>query len=187
MLSVLLFSHSQAHAIEEASYEVLKKDDRLEVRQYDPQIVAEVTVGGSFDEAGDKAFRPLFRYISGDNLSRGKIAMTAPVSLSEQPQEIAMTAPVSQRQTGQSWAVSFMMVSIREIPSSLAAVVRYSGTWSKRNYQRHLDELMEWVTTNNYQVMDEPAWARYNAPFTPWFMRRNEIIVRIERVEVGRP
>jgi hypothetical protein len=175
----------------------------LEVRQYDPQIVAEVTVGGSFDEAGDKAFRPLFRYISGDNLSRGKIAMTAPVSLSEQPQEIAMTAPVSQRQTGQSWAVSFMMpaeftmdtipvptdkrVSIREIPSSLAAVVRYSGTWSKRNYQRHLDELMEWVTTNNYQVMDEPAWARYNAPFTPWFMRRNEIIVRIERVEVGRP
>jgi hypothetical protein len=197
MLALLLIMFTgPAEAIEEAEYQVLRTDGDIELREYAPQIVAEVTVRGSFKEAGNLAFRPLFNYISGDNTSRDEIAMTAPVSMTGESQEIAMTAPVSQQQSGQEWSVSFMMpasftmetipvptnenVVIREIPASRSAVIRYSGTWSEDRYQRHLDELNSWLEANDLEAAGEPVWARYNGPFTPWFMRRNEIIVRVQ-------
>ena len=184
-----------AEAIEEAQYDVVAKEGNMEIRDYAPQIVAEVSVQGSFQEAGNRAFRPLFNYISGDNKAQGKIEMTAPVSTVKSPQEIAMTAPVSQELKDGKWAVSFMMpaeftmdtipvpnnerVTIRQIEPRRAAVVRYSGTWSEKRFQRHLQELDNWLQANDYEVTCEPVWARYNGPFTPWFMRRNEIIVPI--------
>lgn len=67
-------------AIEEAPYKVLKSDGKFEIREYAPHILAETIVEGDLEEAGNKAFRPLFRYISGDNRARTKVAMTAPVS-----------------------------------------------------------------------------------------------------------
>src|SRR5512139_4226019 len=77
---LMLTGATTAMATAEAPYTVLKKDDIFELREYPPQILAEIIVEGGLEDAGNKAFRPLFRYISGDNRSRGKIAMTAPVS-----------------------------------------------------------------------------------------------------------
>ena len=87
----------QAMAIEEAKYTVLKKEGHLELRQYAPHIVAETLVESDFEGAGNKAFRRLFNYISGNNESRQKIAMTAPVSQAVQGEKIAMTVPVGQQ------------------------------------------------------------------------------------------
>ncbi|MCK7469980.1 MAG: heme-binding protein [Desulfomicrobium escambiense] len=78
--AVIIFGAMDAMAIEEAAYKVLKKDNRFEIRDYAPHILAETVVEGDFEEAGNKAFNMLFRYISGDNRSREKVAMTAPVS-----------------------------------------------------------------------------------------------------------
>jgi hypothetical protein len=33
-----------------------------------------------------------------------------------------------------------------------------------------------------YRVSGEPRWARYDPPWKPWFLRRNEVIVPIEPV-----
>jgi hypothetical protein len=76
---------------------------------YTPHILAETVVEGDLEEAGNKAFRRLFRYISGDNRSRDKVAMTAPVSQEQKGEKITMTAPVGQRSVQEKWAVSFMM------------------------------------------------------------------------------
>ncbi|MGD8347514.1 MAG: heme-binding protein, partial [Lysobacterales bacterium] len=138
----------------------------------------------------------LFRYIDGQNEARDTIAMTAPVSQKQGAQKIAMTAPVSQEAGADGWLVSFMMpssftmdtipvplddaVNIRQLPAYRAAAIRYSGFWSEKNYQRHLAELMEWIEAQNLRVTGSPVWARYNAPFTPWFMRRNEILVPVD-------
>jgi hypothetical protein len=182
-------------AVEEAKYTVLEKQDKLEIREYAPSIVAEVLVEGDFENASSAAFRTLFKYISGKNTGRSKIAMTAPVSQKPAPEKIAMTSPVGQRKSGQGWAVSFMMpasytmetipvpddpsVVLREVPAYRAAAIRYSGTWSEKGYRRQLTQLRQWMETQNLEPAGEPVWARYNAPFTPWFMRRNEILIAI--------
>lgn len=194
-IAALLLVPVSATAIEEAGYDLVDRDGAMEIRDYDAQIVAEVVVDDSFEDAGDRAFGKLFSYISGANTARGEIAMTAPVSQQKQGEKIAMTAPVGQRDTGQGWAVSFMMpaeyrmetlpqptdpaVRLRAVPPFRAAVVRYSGFWSERRYREHLAELGAWLQQRGLEPAGEPVWARYNAPFTPWFMRRNEIVIPI--------
>ncbi|MEI7881439.1 MAG: heme-binding protein [bacterium] len=37
--------------------------------------------------------------------------------------------------------------------------------------------MRDWMKANGLIAAGEPIWARYNPPFTPWFMRRNEILV----------
>ena len=182
-----------AMGTEEAAYTVEKTDGDFQVRRYAPQVVAETVVDGTLEEAGNKAFRPLFNYISGANRSQGKIAMTAPVAQQREGEKIAMTAPVGQEALSNQWAVTFMMptnytietlpeptdekVRLRAIPARRMAAVQYSGTWSRERYERNLDRLREWMKAQGFAAAGDPVWARYNAPFTPWFLRRNEILV----------
>ena len=182
-------------ATEEAEYTVVSKDGDFEIRDYSASIVAETIIDKDFEAAGNKAFRPLFKFISGDNTKQDKIAMTSPVAQEKRSEKIAMTSPVGQRSEGEGWAVSFMMpasytmetipqptdpaVSIREIPAYRAAAIRYSGRWSEKNYREHLAELQTWISENELEIVGEPAWARYDPPFKPWFMRRNEVLIPI--------
>ena len=169
--------------------------EKFEIREYAPHILAEIVVEGNLEEAGNKAFRPLFRYISGDNKSRGKIAMTAPVSQEQKGERISMPAPVSQQSIQGKWAVSFMMpasytletlptpddpsIKLRQVPARRVAAVRYSGFWSEEKYLLNKAKLEAWIRENRLTVVGEPVWARYNPPFTLWFMRRNEILIPV--------
>jgi len=184
-----------AMATEEAPYTVIKTDGIFELREYAPQVLAEIMVDGDLEGAGNKAFRPLFRYISGDNKAQSKIAMTAPVSQERQGEKIAMTAPVSQQRVQGKWAVSFMMpaaytmetlpapddpnITLRQVPARRVAAVRYSGFWSEEKYLLHKEKLEKWITDNRFSVSGEPVWARYNSPFAPWFLRRNEVLIPV--------
>ena len=196
ILLVLTFTTvPNAMAVEEAQYTLVEKDDIFEIRDYAPSIVAETIVEGSLEDAGSEAFGRLFRYISGNNRPGTKIAMTAPVTQEPEGQEIAMTAPVTQQPAGGKWAVSFMMpaaydmaslpqpldpaVRLREIPARRMAVVRYSGFWSSKSYLEHLARLEAWMANRQLEATGEPLWARYDAPFKPWFLRRNEILYPI--------
>jgi hypothetical protein len=78
--AVIIIGAMDAMAIEEATYNVLQKDDKFEIRAYTPHILAETVEGGDLEEAGNNAFNRLFRYISGENHSRQKVSMTVPVS-----------------------------------------------------------------------------------------------------------
>lgn len=183
-------------AVEEAVYTVVKQDDVFEVRDYAPYVVAEVVVSGTLEEAGNNAFDALFNYISGENKSRSKLAMTAPVAQEAASEKIAMTAPVGQQRIQDKWAVSFMMpaaytlatlpipddtnIRLRAVPAHRVAAVRYSGFWSEKNYLKNKQALEQWVNKNNFTATGEPVWARYNPPFTPWFLRRNEILIPIQ-------
>jgi effector-binding domain-containing protein len=184
-----------AMAIEEAQYDVAMQTNNFEVRYYAPHIVAETVVKGGLEDAGSKAFRLLFGYISGDNRSRRTVAMTAPVSQQANSEKIEMTAPVGQRQVQDKWVVSFMMpaaytmetipvpenpkVTLRQVPGRRMAAVRYSGSWSEKGYLENKARLETWIQNNGFKIVGTPLWARYNAPFTPWFLRRNEILIPI--------
>ena len=194
--AVIIIGAMDAMAIEEATYKVVKKDNKFEIRDYVPHILAETVVEGDFEEAGNKAFNVLFGYISGDNRSREKLAMTAPVSQVPKGEKIKMTAPVGQQSVQESWAVSFMMpasytletlpepedpkVTLRQVPARRIAAVRYSGFWNEKGYLRYKLELESWIREKGLTIVGDPIWARYNAPFTPWFLRRNEILIPVD-------
>ena len=194
--AVIFIGAIDAMAIEEAAYTVVIKDEKFEIRDYAPHILAETFVEGDFEEAGNKAFNVLFGYISGDNRSREKVAMTAPVTQEPKGEKIKMTAPVGQQRVQERWAVSFMMpasytletlpepedpkVTLRQVPARRMAVVRYSGFWNEKGYLRYKLELESWINENGLTIVGDPIWARYNAPFTPWFMRRNEILIPVD-------
>jgi len=192
-VAFILIGAVNSMAIEEAPYKVLKSSDKFELREYAPHILAETTVEGDLKGAGNKAFRLLFRYISGDNRSRATVAMTAPVSQEKAGEKISMTAPVVQQRVGDKWAVSFMMpssytmetlptpddplITLRQVPGRRMAAVRYSGFWSEGNYRDKLKDLQEWIHGQGLTVVGDPVWARYDPPWTLWFLRRNEILI----------
>ena len=186
---------SKLMAAEEAEYKVKRQEGQIELRDYASAIVAETLVNDHFEDASKQAFKALFAYISGKNRAEDKIDMISPVSQEARSEKIAMTSPAGQRAAGDSWAVSFMMpaglaletlpqpldpsVILREMPAYRAATIRYSGRWTEENYQQNLAELKEWMRQNGLEASAEPVWARYNPPFTPWFMRRNEILIAV--------
>jgi hypothetical protein len=192
----LLITLVNGMAVEEALYSLVRREDPYELRDYAANIQAETLVRGSFEDAGNPAFNRLFRYISGANHTAGKIAMTAPVSQQTLTESITMTLPVTQQTQEDHWLVSFMMpsgstlenlpkpdddaVKLRLVPAQRMAVVRYSGFWSSQRYQQMLMSLESWIQQSRLRATGAPVWARYNPPFTPWFLRRNEILIPIE-------
>jgi len=182
--------------IEKAKYSVLEKEGRFELRLYEPCIVAETVVGSDFGEAGNIAFRRLYKYISGENRTRESIAMTAPVSQESRSEKIAMTAPVNQQRSGDKWVISFLMpskytietlpepsdptVTLRGIPARKMASVRYSGTWSRKRYEDRRARLEQFIKSRNWRITGEPIFARYDPPFQLPFLRRNEVLIPVE-------
>jgi SOUL heme-binding protein len=180
-----------SHAIEEPDYEVIRKLDNVELRQYAPYVVAEVVLSSTAEEAGNQAFPILAGYIFGKNKGEKKFAMTAPVTQTTAPVRMDMTAPVTQAAVPGGMLVQFVLpkgvtlasapepldprVQLRLVPATTRATIRYSGTWSQSNYEEHLALLKAALEAAGVTTQGEPVLARYNAPFTPWFMRRNEI------------
>ncbi|MDG1663097.1 MAG: heme-binding protein [Pseudomonadales bacterium] len=200
VLVFLLTSHLAGHsmALEKPGYKVLYQEGKLEYRLYQPYIVAETEVVGeeSYKAASNEGFMRLFRYISGGNIDQASIAMTAPVQRHRVSEDIAMTAPVQRLPTTQGWKVAFMLPSqyaiddapvpvdprvvIRPMPERLMAVLRYSGRWTERNLVKYEQRLRERLQEHGIEVMGVTESAAYNPPFTPPFMRRNEIMVKVE-------
>lgn len=170
---------------ETPEYEVERRIGAVEIRRYQPYVVAETDVRGSLERAGTGGFRRLAGYIFGGNR-----AATGGST------KIAMTTPVTQERVGDEFRVRFMMpseydleslptpnddrVRLERVGARRLAAIRYSGRWSQAGYERHLAELEEVLAANGLTASGEPVWARYDPPWTPWFLRRNEVLVAVE-------
>jgi len=177
--------------VEGPEYQVVRRLGDIEVRQYAPYTVAEVHVAGSADEAVHWAFPILTGYIFGKNKGARAFVTTRAVTGLAAPLHFAMTAPVTQIAAADAFIVQFVLpkgvtlasapepedprVTLRELPAHRLAAIRYSGFWSASNYASHLATLMAALKAVALGWSGEPAFSRYNAPWTPWFLRRNEI------------
>ena len=180
---------------EQQRYTVVATLPEFELRRYDACVVAEVEVGGSMDSAGTRAFRRLVGYIGGRNRARRSLAMTAPVVQAPAGRTIAMTAPVVQEEQGDRHVVGFVMpagetletlpepedpaVSLREVPEEVAAAMRYSGRWTESAYREREARLHDAVARAGLTVIGSPRWARFDPPWTPWFLRHNEVVLPV--------
>jgi SOUL heme-binding protein len=197
LLAALLAAHGAALAYEQPPYEVHQVFEGFEIRRYAPYWVVEAEVAGDFDSASNAAFRKLFDYISGNNRQQQKVEMTAPVVSRDVGQKIEMTVPVLTRSTGASrYAMQFMLPSsftadtvpqpldpelrVRQLDAQWVAARTYSGRSSERNYRDNEAELLRLLQAAKVVPMGPPSLAIYNGPFTPWFLRRNEVIVPVQ-------
>ena len=198
-LTGLLFG-GHALAIEEPEFTVVEETDAYEIRRYEPYLVAEVdVVAASEKSAGGEAFRILAGYIFGDNQPQTKMAMTAPVEMTEPDggEKMQMTAPVESSGSNGTFTYAFVMerkysldtlpqptdprIRIRKRPERLVAALRYSGRWSEDNYERHRAELAAALAADGIDASGPYTLPRYNSPFAPPWCRRNEVLVE------GRP
>ncbi|WP_299440776.1 heme-binding protein [uncultured Phycicoccus sp.] len=179
---------------EQQPYELVERYSGFELRRYPSHVVAEVSVRGSFEEAGSRAFRALFGYISGQNESARSVAMTAPVVQEVAGSErVAMTAPVVQTETAEGeYLIAFVLpatltaetapvpsnplVRVRALPARLAAARRFSGRWTESAYRRHLADLESEIAQAGLQPIGRPRFASFDPPYMPWFLRRNEVV-----------
>lgn len=196
LVGLLVFVGRISMATEEPKYKVLKVDGDIEVREYNVYCIVETFVPApDFNDASNAGFRKLFQYITGNNRSKKNIEMTAPVTASRS-EKIEMTAPVTSTKTSDGYVIGFVMpegftsettptpndstLKIREVPARKIAVIRFSGRWSSSLMDEHEQELKQWISKNKYLPIGQTVIARYDPPFMPWFLRRNEIQIEIE-------
>jgi hypothetical protein len=182
--------------VQQAKYDVIETHGAIELRDYAPMIVAEVSVPGDREKAIGDGFRLIADYIFGNNISSQKVSMTAPVI--QQPSEkIAMTAPVTQQGGEGLWDVQFVMPSdhtmqtlpkpgnpdviLKEIAGKRFAVIRFSGLARANSLAAHTKELEAFILENNLQTVAEPTYAFFNPPWTLPFLRRNEVMIEIKK------
>ena len=182
--------------VEKPDYKVIQSEQNIEIRQYEPMIIAEVEVDGKREDAIGDGFRLLADYIFGNNTVQQVISMTAPVQQKE-IQKIAMTAPVQQQSTGKSWRMSFVMpskysmdslpvpnnnrVRLKEILTKKFVVIEFSGTNSNENVIEHENQLMNYIEANQIKINGSPNYAFYNPPWSLPFLRRNEVMIEINQ------
>ena len=199
---ISLLIASIAMATEEPKFFIIEKSEPFELRDYAPQLIAEVKVEGDLDTASSQGFRLIAAFIFGKNQVSEKISMTAPVGIeATQSTKIAMTVPVGIEASKESatgvnqWVFSFVMpseytmatlpkplnplVTIRELPAQKRAAIIFSGFNSEAKVLEKTKALEEWIKSKQWQAIGAPQFARYNPPWSLPFMRRNEILITV--------
>ena len=203
-LFVLLFSYmlsSHLYGIEELKYYKIKSYEKFEIRYYPIHLVATIKLKGSFDEVGNQGFKALLNYIQGDNSSYQTKLDSAEGA---KGRSIDMTSPVNQISLAlqDTYEVSFIMpsqyslntlpvpkdprIKLRTVPGSFRVVRRYADSWDQKHYIYHRKILVDAVKEKGFTLLSKDTFARYNAPFVPWFLKRNEVMFKIKPIEEWR-
>ena len=172
---------------EEAKYTVIARNKGIEFRAYEPHVLVSVTVPGSFESAPSNGFYPLVRYISGENRGGEKIAMTAPVlhvAESDLAHTISFVMP-SDTATAPSPARSDL--TTHQIPAITVAAVRFGGGWREDRVKEHESELHRSLAAMAVRETGAVMFARYDPPWKPGFLRRNEVLIPVDAATIPKP
>jgi len=169
-------------AYESAEYTVERSDGRFEIRSY-PELVLASTEMSSSQSGGDGSFMRLFRYISGKNADQQKIAMTTPVFVDKDSDQTSVrmgfVVPAELASAGAP-EPSVSDVSLVNRPPGRYAVARFSGVTSDQQFSESENQLRKWMKTELLQRDgDGVESASYDPPWTPGFLRRNEVMIRL--------
>ena len=169
-------------ALEEPSYAVDREHDGYELRRYEPYLVAETWVDGSFSQSGGRAFRILAGYIFGDNAPGEKMAMTAPVvSVPAENEGYRYQFVMERAYTLDDLPIpNDARVELREIPARWVAAYAFSGSWRASRVDALTRDFLARLSADGYRITAEPLLARYDPPYMPWFLRRNELLVEVQ-------
>ena len=175
---VLLLGRSASRkGYESAQYDVVRTDGAFELRDYPVLTVVETAMAG--DNGG--SFNRLFGFISGGNEAKTKIAMTTPVFMSggDSPRKMAFVMPAGMK-LDQVPKPANESVTVREMSAGRFAVLRFSGGRSAKKEAEMLEKLKIWMNTQGLSVQSSPVYGYFDPPWTPSFLRRNEVMLQTE-------
>ncbi|MDA9600395.1 heme-binding protein [Nitrosomonadales bacterium] len=198
LLFIFILISNPLMATDEPEFKLILKEDKFEIREYAPKIIAQVEIFGDFDDASSKGFKILADFIFGNNTStdgNSKIEMTAPVEMEPLTQKINMTKPVLAEGIDNKWIVSFIMpneftlgtlpkpnnksIKILSLPKEKYAVIVFSGLVRESSYLEKEKFLNEFIKEKKLKSSGEIKIARYNPPWTLPFFRRNELMLKV--------
>lgn len=164
-------------AVEHASFKTIIKDVNIELRLYEPMVIAIIREN---DLKGTTGFNQLFDYISGRNEESQKIAMTAPVinNLGDEDRTIAFVMPKEYRLEELPLPLH-PKLQLKEIPARYIASISFSGTINQKIIEEKKHELIEWLKEKNITAIGNIELARYNPPFIPGFFKHNELLIEV--------
>lgn len=164
-------------AIEHPSYDVILSENSFELRSYEPLIVA---ITDEDDLRGNSGFGEVFDYIQGNNAQGKKIAMTVPVINEMSPSKMT-TAFVMPK----AYALTDLpepggrRLKLKEVPKRQVAAITFSGNVSTMRIQEKKNELLDWIDTKGWVGIGSIELARYNPPFIPGFLKKNELWIEV--------
>ena len=174
-----VFGHS---GVEIAPYEVLEKEDALELRQYERLVLVTTAMPTGMNEQSDPFYK-LFDYISGKNELTKEIPMTAPVFMDQAdettesmsfvlPESFSIeTAPIPEDPA----------VKLEEIVNYTVAAITFSGSLNQATINTHKIILEDWIARKGFEKRGAAKAAGYNPPFTIPALRRNEVLIPVIR------
>ena len=166
---------SNAMAVEEVEYELIKENEVYEIRKYSDRLAVETSTSNQ-----NSGFRKLFNYISGDNQTNEEIKMTTPVTEMERKGNMTMQFYLPLKFDKNNVPIpSRPDVEIVNIVGGYFAVIRYSGRSSHKNFMKHKDILENELKKDDISILGPPIKATYNGPFTLPMLRRNEVMFEI--------
>lgn len=180
-----LFAWRAAERLERPQYSVLRRlEGGVEVRRYEPYVIAETSVVGDERMQSKEGFRKCAGYIFGKNRAEEKMAMTAPVRMepgggSKMKVSFVMGSAYSARSAPQPVDRS---VAVKNVPGHVLAARTFSGpppnAGRVAEERRRVVEALEAVGLR--PATDETLVYGYHDPFiTPNRLRRNEVCVRV--------
>ncbi|WPZ35164.1 heme-binding protein [Thalassobaculum sp. OXR-137] len=173
------------HSVEQPAYTVVEADGDIELRDYPAMVVAEAATAGDRQEGVRQGFRALAGYIFAKDRDGERIAMTAPV----------IQQPAQGKGAGDGgWRIRFVMpsqyaldelprpagedVALDRWPPMRLAAIRFSGRAKDADFAEHEARLRDWLAGQGLEAEGAPLFAYYDDPWTPGFLRRNEVLLR---------
>jgi hypothetical protein len=198
LLYIFILISNSIMATDEPEFKLILKEDKFEIREYAPKIIAQVEVFGDFDDVSSKGFKILADYIFGNNTSTGgnsRIEMTAPVEMEPLAQKINMNKSVLTEGNDNKWIVSFIMpdeftletlpkpnnksIKVLSLSKEKYAVIVFSGLVRESSYLEKKKLLNQFIKEKKLKTSGEIKIARYNPPWTLPFFRRNELMIKV--------
>ena len=164
---------------ESAPYKVVRADGKFELRDYPSLAVVETPMAAS-GNSDDGSFMRLFRFITGANEAKQKIAMTTPVFMSghDTNRTMAFVLPAKVNATTAPKPADGA-VAVRELPGGRFAVLRFSGGRSTKREAETLARLQTWLAAQGLKASASPVYGYFDPPWTPSFLRRNEVMLGV--------
>jgi DNA gyrase inhibitor GyrI len=175
-LAIVVGCRTSRSAYATAPFKRVRSSGKFELRDYPTLTLVETPMT---DADGNSGFGRLFRYITGRNEGAQKIAMTTPVFVSgdENHTAMAFVMPAGLK-TDQVPKPKDQSISVREVPADRFAVLRFRGGRNAKNETEALDQLKAWMSAEGLSVLSPPMFAYFDPPWTPSFLRRNEVMLR---------
>lgn len=161
-------------------YEIVKKEKNIELRLYKNVLLASTKT--PYNKYQDSGFNRIFNYISGQNESQTKISMTTPVvTYSDKDQMITGFYVPSKYSKESVPKPSSENIFIQELKESYYVAIRFIGSWTEQNFDKHDFNLKEFIERNNFVIQSPRMILRYQPPFIPGIFRHNEIAYQIQK------